>query len=74
MMWGYGGGWGMGLGWIIQLAVLGLIVWAVISFVRSRPGHPGSGPDRSLEILKERYAKGELDEEAYRRMRKELQQ
>lgn len=79
MMSGFGGGWGfgMGLGWIIPLAVIGLIVWAVIAITRSRSmgsGAANAQPDRALAILKERYAKGELDEETYRRMREELEQ
>jgi len=66
----------MGFGWIIPLVVIGLIVWAVVAFARS---HTAGGdaahaaPDRSLAILKERYAKGELDAGAYRRMREELE-
>ena len=81
MMGGYGGGWGwglgMGFGWIVPLVVIGLIVWAVIAITRSQSGGSGSAgaaPDRSLTILKERYAKGELDSETYQRMRKELEQ
>ena len=40
-------------------------------------GHPasdqaGSGGDRALAILRERYAQGELTEEQYDRMRREL--
>lgn len=81
MMGGYGagmGGWGlgMGFGWIIPLLVIGLIVWAIISFTRSRGTGFGGGetsPDRSLAILKERYARGELDRDTYQRMRAELE-
>jgi putative membrane protein len=75
---GMGGGWGlgMGFGWIIPIVVIGLIVWAIVAFARSRTGDTGTEgatADRSLAILKERYAKGELDSEAYQRMRKELE-
>ena len=72
--WGGGLGWGMGFGWIVPLVVIGLIVWAIVAFTRSRTGGAGSAaPDRSLAILKERFAKGELDSETFQRMRKELE-
>lgn len=74
---GLGGGWGlgMGFGWILPLVVIGLIVWAVIAMTRSHAvGTAGEAApaDRSLAILKERYAQGELDADTYRRMRKDL--
>jgi putative membrane protein len=82
MMSGYGAGmggvWGlgMGFGWIIPIAVIGLIIWAIVAFARSRSVGTGAGDaaaDRSLAILKERFAKGELDTETYQRMRKQLE-
>jgi putative membrane protein len=82
MMSGYGsamgGGWGlgMGFGWIVPIVVIGLVVWAVIAFARSRAGGAGNesaAPDRSLAVLKERYARGELDSDTFQRMRAELE-
>jgi putative membrane protein len=71
MMGGYGGwGFGMGFGWLIPLAVIGLIVWAVTTVTRSNQS--GSG-DRSLSILKERYARGEIDRDTFEAMRRELE-
>ena len=70
MMGDFGGwGWGMGFGWIVPLAVVGLVVWAVVTTTRSNPS--GSG-DRALGILKERYARGEIDRETYESMRSDL--
>ncbi len=62
-------GWGMGLGWLVPLAVIGLIVWAVVTVTRSNP--PG-GSKSALSILKERYARGEVDRETYESMRRDL--
>ena len=75
-MWnGFDGmGWGwiglgflhMGLFWI--LVILGIVVlvrWLAAS-------SPASTPGRALEILKERYAKGELTREQYEQMKREL--
>jgi len=61
----YGMSWGMGFGWIIGLAVLIILVWLITKAVNS--GNPSS-PQQSkaaLEILKQRYAKGEIDKEEF---------
>ena len=73
---GWGGGWGlaMGLGWIIPIVVIGLVIWMVV-FVRQSRRADSVGDsayaDRSLSILKARFAKGELDRETYQRVRNE---
>ena len=63
------GGWGMGLGWIFPLAVLGLIGWGVASLARASAR---SGGGEALNILKARYAKGELTREEFETMRREV--
>ena len=64
---GWGGGWGMMmLWWLIVLLVIAGVVWVLVR----RPG--GSTPGGAEETLRERYARGEIDEEAYRRMLAEL--
>ena len=79
MMGGYGGwGWGMGLFHsLFWLVILGLIVWAVVVFVRSNTASTGegAGPSRSspgLAILEERYARGEIDREEYLQKKRDL--
>ena len=77
---GYGwmhgdGGWlGMGLHsllWILAIAaIVAVVVWAVRAGGGARPGaHPGAreGGARptALEVLDERYARGEIDREDY---------
>jgi len=71
-MWWYHDGYGMGpWGWVLMtvftLAFWGLIVWAVVTLVRRLP--PAGGPRESSarDILDERFARGEIDEEEYRR-------
>ncbi|MEW5792419.1 SHOCT domain-containing protein [Thermithiobacillus tepidarius DSM 3134] len=66
-------GWGMGfVGWILMLlfwlAVLGLAVWLIVYLTR---GQARAGPS-ALEILKERYARGEIDKAEYEQKRKDL--
>ena len=69
-------GWG---GWTVMLlfwlVVIGLIVWLVVTVLRREGGAgPGtsSSEDRAESILRERYARGEIDEETYRRQLDEL--
>ncbi len=56
-------------GWIVMVAAgiafVLLIVWAVNGFSGSRSGKP-------LDVLKERYAKGEIDRDEYEKMKKEI--
>lgn len=68
---GYGmmGGWGW-LGMLIQLAVLVLLIY-LLARALSRPAS-SEGRDRALEILRERYARGEIDKETFERMKRDL--
>jgi putative membrane protein len=70
MGYGYGSNW---IAAIIQTILfvifLGLIVFGAYYLISG--GRPKSG-DSSLEILKERYAKGEITREEYDRMKREL--
>ena len=75
---GYGmmGGFGA-MGWmsIIWIGVLGLIIWAVLAVARgtSQPGGSGSGQtDSALEILKRRYARGEINKAEFEEKKKDL--
>ncbi len=81
MMGGYGYGYGYGFNWlgaivriIVFLIFLGLIAFGVYYLLGGgRPTPRGPMPSsRALEILKERYAKGEITKEEYDRMKKEL--
>jgi putative membrane protein len=76
------GGWmyGMGWGWLILL-ILVVIVLAVLLVPRGRSSrsqagggtaYPPSSSDRAQEILKERYARGEISREEYEEMRRDL--
>ena len=67
------GGWGMMFGWTLILVVLILAVWAIADrWPGRREGGGGSGEDRAESVLRERYARGEIDEEEYRRKLDEL--
>ena len=71
-----GMGFGMGFGWILWILVIVLVVWGVKTVMESQ----GSGEsDRrvsrgrsALDILKERYARGEIDSGEFEEMRRKL--
>ena len=80
MMGDWGGwGWGMGFGWIFMmlfwvLIVLGVVVLAKWLFSAGGSGGRSGGSGKSaLDILKERYARGEINREQYEQMRRDLE-
>lgn len=73
MMDGWSGGFGMGMMIIFWLLILGLIVTLIWFLIRKGSESSGySDNETSIEILKKRYARGEIDEEQYRRMKDEI--
>jgi putative membrane protein len=67
-------GWGMGLGFVFWVAFLVLIVAAVLWFVRSQKSTSGGAERRAggLNVLDERYARGEIDREEYLQKKRDL--
>ncbi len=85
MMWGYGYGFDwlstllMSLGMVLWIALLVVLVWAVIRWLERRTTTPASlatstppsGPS-ALEILQQRYARGEIDTVTFEQMQERL--
>ena len=73
MHWG-GYGWGMGYGWIVMLAFWALIVFAFTYLIRilAKRSEAGGGRESPLDILKHRYAKGEISREEFERMKNDI--
>lgn len=73
-----GGAWGFhGLGILWMVLFWALVIAAVVFLVKAIVGNggPARGSDRnrSLEILEERYAKGEIGQEEFEDKRRTLQ-
>ncbi|MDI6868416.1 MAG: SHOCT domain-containing protein [Coprothermobacterota bacterium] len=83
--WGTWWNWGAGWAWIlIGIVFLVFLTWVVVSIVRGRPTYMGpmcgmgshihsQEHNHSLEILKERYARGEISREQFEQMKKDLE-
>jgi len=80
MMWGYDGyGFGGGLMGIGMLLFWGLIIVGVVMLVRGWSQTPRSGASEisplertALDILRERYARGEIDKSEFEEKRNDL--
>ncbi len=84
----HGGGWGMmgpgimgGFGWMWFMPIFfiifwGLVIWGIVALVRGLSGSRGSdsstAADSALEILKNRYARGDISKEEFEEKKKDL--
>lgn len=71
-MWGMWGLWGVGM-MLFMLVFWGLVVAGVVIAIRwlVQQGR-GSRSDAALEILRERYARGEIDQEEFLARKRDL--
>lgn len=72
-----GGSWWMGLGWIFMILFWVLIILGVVALVRwlGMAGGDRREAQRKapLEILQERYARGEIERDEYEQKRRDLE-
>jgi putative membrane protein len=70
---GMGPMWLWMLGWaVLLLAGLAALVWVIVRLARGGGQSPASRSGSARNILDERYARGEIDDEEYRKRRETL--
>ena len=76
MMGDWGGWhWGTGFGWVFAILFWALILLGIAALAKWMffgGGWPGS-TRRPLDILKERYARGDITREQYEQMRRDIE-
>jgi putative membrane protein len=63
---------GMGWGWITGLIVLAAIIWVVVRATGQSNNQNPPGNKSALDILKERYTRGEIDKEEFEEKKRNL--
>jgi putative membrane protein len=73
--WGTGAGWWWGVAMMLfWVLLLGGGAWLLLTLLRrDQQSDTGVGGNRALDILRERYARGEITREEYESMRRDLE-
>jgi putative membrane protein len=67
MHYGYGGG----FMWLLFIVIIGVLIYLVLQNAKAK-GNAGVSGETPLDILKKRYAKGEITKDEFERMKKDL--
>lgn len=65
----YGGG----IMWLFWILIIAGIIFVFLNMSRGSFNNPPQKKESPLDILKKRYARGEIEEEEFERRRKELE-
>ncbi|MDP2935726.1 MAG: SHOCT domain-containing protein [Dehalococcoidia bacterium] len=73
---GYASSWGWGLVWVFPLVFWGGVIATIVFLVRGAgqggAGSPPPGGETALDILKKRYARGQITKAEFDEMRRDL--
>ncbi len=65
-------GGGMWFGWIFWIIIIALVIWLIVDrSSKNRLNFPQQ--ENALDILRKRYAKGEITKEQFEQMKKDLE-
>lgn len=67
-------GWGMGIGMISMVLFWVLVILGIIALLRGIGGTGGARPpsNTALDVLRERYARGEIDKREFEEKKRDL--
>ena len=68
-----GHGFGGGFMWIFWILIIVGLIWLVIGATRSR-GEETTRDESALDILRQRYARGEIDRDEFEQKKRDLEQ
>ncbi len=70
------GAWGHGSGWLFMLLFWALVILGIFALIKWLAGAAGSrgapAQKSALQILEERYARGEIEREAFEQKKRDL--
>jgi putative membrane protein len=71
--WIWGGG--MWFGWIFWVVIIGIIIWLLINQSNRNRNQFNINPhlESPMDILKKRYARGEISKEQFEQMKKDIE-
>jgi len=68
-------GWGMGgFGWLFMVVFWGLVIVGIVFLIRAVLGSEKTGEktETAIDVLKKRYARGEISKEEFEEKKKDL--
>ena len=74
MHWDYGWGMAFGLGWFATIVFWALLILGIVYLVKMIAGSPkrGDKEETAIDILKKRYAKGDISKEEFDKIKDDL--
>ena len=72
--WDYGWGMGFGSGWFSMIIFWVLLILGIVYIVKMIAGSPKKGDkeEAAIDILKKRYAKGEISKEEFDKIKDDI--